>query len=70
MANQSLTASLHSGGVQGHEEYVVAMFVDMRASTGLGERVLAYDVGFNDPNYFSKSFHKEFGLTPSEFRQH
>jgi adenylate cyclase len=46
MANQSMTASLHSGGVQGHEEYVVAMFVDMRASTDLGERVLAYDVVF------------------------
>jgi len=43
---QSVSASLHSGGVQGHEEYVVAMFVDMRDSTRLGERVLAYDVVF------------------------
>ncbi|NND07917.1 MAG: response regulator [Saprospiraceae bacterium] len=30
---------------------------------------VAYDVGFGDPNYFSKSFHKEFGITPSDFRQ-
>ncbi|MFT5506426.1 MAG: adenylate cyclase [Gammaproteobacteria bacterium] len=40
----ALEQSLHSGGVQGHEEYVVAMFVDMRGSTSLGERVMAYDV--------------------------
>jgi adenylate cyclase len=46
MANQPLATTLHGGGVQGHEEYVVAMFVDMRASTELGERVLAYDVVF------------------------
>ncbi|MGI9315825.1 MAG: 2Fe-2S iron-sulfur cluster-binding protein, partial [bacterium] len=42
LANQPLQSTLHSGGVQGHEEYVVAMFVDMRGSTSLGERVLAY----------------------------
>ena len=46
MANQPLATTLHSGGVEGHEEYVVAMFVDMRGSTSLGERVLAYDVVF------------------------
>ena len=41
MANQAMLTTLHSGGVQGHEEYIVAMFVDMRGSTNLGERVLA-----------------------------
>ncbi len=46
MANQPLTTTLHGGGVDGHEKYVVAMFVDMRGSTSLGERVLAYDVVF------------------------
>jgi len=46
MANQPLATTLHSGGVEGHEEYVVAMFVDMRGSTSLGERILAYDVVF------------------------
>ncbi len=45
-AGQPLASQLHEGGVQGHEEYVVAMFVDMRGSTNLGERVLAYDVVF------------------------
>jgi adenylate cyclase len=54
MANQSLAATLHSGGVQGHEEYVVAMFVDMRGSTNLGERVLAYDVVFILNRFFTE----------------
>lgn len=29
---------------------------------------VAYDAGFSDPDYFSKVFRKEFGKTPSEFR--
>ena len=28
---------------------------------------VAYDVGFNDPKYFSSCFKKEFGMTPTEF---
>ncbi|MCB0586793.1 MAG: helix-turn-helix domain-containing protein [Phaeodactylibacter sp.] len=30
---------------------------------------VAYDTGFSDPDYFSKVFRKEFGKTPSEFRE-
>lgn len=29
---------------------------------------IAYEVGFNDPDYFGKSFKKQFGVTPSQFR--
>ena len=53
-ANQPLNTSLHSGGVHGHEEYVVAMFVDMRGSTSLGERILAYDVVFILNRFFTE----------------
>lgn len=30
---------------------------------------VAYDVGFTDPNYFSKTFHQEFGSPPGEYRK-
>lgn len=29
---------------------------------------IAWAVGFQDVNYYSKSFHKEFGVSPSEYR--
>ena len=29
---------------------------------------VAYDSGFNDPDYMAKVFKKEFGMTPTEFR--
>ncbi len=46
----------------------------LRAAGGTG-RVnitdLAMSLGFNDPGYFSRVFHEEFGLTPSAFlRRH
>ena len=28
---------------------------------------VAYTVGFQDPSYFTKSFQKQFGKTPSDF---
>ena len=32
---------------------------------------LALSLGFNDPGYFSRVFHEEFGVTPTQFlRQH
>jgi signal transduction histidine kinase/ligand-binding sensor domain-containing protein/DNA-binding response OmpR family regulator len=30
---------------------------------------VCYEVGFNDPQYFSKCFSKQFGMTPSEYAQ-
>ena len=29
---------------------------------------IAFDCGYNDPNYFTKSFSKRFGLSPTEYR--
>ena len=30
---------------------------------------IAYDIGFGDPNYFSRTFQKEFGKSPSAIRK-
>ena len=29
---------------------------------------IAYEVGFNDPNYFTRTFTKEFGRSPNAYR--
>ena len=29
---------------------------------------IAYEVGFTDPNYFSRTFYQEFLITPSDYR--
>lgn len=42
------------GGVSGREQQVVAMFVDLRASTGLGEKKLPYDVVFILNQFFTE----------------
>ena len=36
---------------------------------GISITAVAYDCGFNDPSYFSRIFKKEFGETPSEWRE-
>ena len=38
-------------------------------STTLSVSEIAYEVGFNDPKFFSRVFSEEFGESPSAFRQ-
>lgn len=37
-------------------------------NTELSISEIALTIGFNSPSYFSSSFHKEYGITPAEFR--
>ncbi len=37
--------------------------------TNLNVSEIAYEVGFDDPNYFSRTFSQEFGVAPSELRK-
>ena len=30
---------------------------------------IAYEVGFEDPNYFSRMFRRNFGASPQEYRR-
>jgi len=43
--------------------------LEMLKTTDLNIAEIAYSVGFNDPNYFSRMFHKEFGKSPRLFRK-
>jgi adenylate cyclase len=45
-ANASVADANRPGGVGGHEQSVAIMFIDLRASTKLGEQRLPYDVVF------------------------
>lgn len=42
--------------------------LDLLKNTNLTISEIAYEVGFSDPNYFSRTFHKEFGNPPGAFR--
>lgn len=41
---------------------------EMLETTELNISEIAYSVGFNDPNYFSRAFAREFGQSPSSYR--
>ncbi|WP_138432286.1 response regulator [Winogradskyella algicola] len=41
---------------------------DMLKNKDLSVSEIAYAVGFNDPNWFSKTFKEEFGQSPTKFR--
>ena len=46
----------------------LAKAIHLLQSTELNISEIAYQTGFSDPNYFSRTFHKEFGKTPSSYR--
>ncbi len=42
---------------------------ELLQTTNLTVSEIAYEVGFRDPNYFSRTFTEEFGISPSETRK-
>ena len=53
-ADAGVQQARRPGGVQGHEQQVAAMFVDLRGSTALGEKKLPYDVLFILNRFFEE----------------
>ncbi|MEO0899824.1 MAG: two-component regulator propeller domain-containing protein [Bacteroidota bacterium] len=43
--------------------------LELLENSDLNISEIAYEVGFSDPNYFSRSFSEEFGLAPSNVRK-
>ncbi|MEM6722956.1 MAG: hybrid sensor histidine kinase/response regulator transcription factor, partial [Bacteroidota bacterium] len=43
--------------------------LELLKTTDLTISEIAYDIGFSDPNYFSRAFHSAFGHPPSHFRK-
>ncbi|OHX64414.1 hypothetical protein NH26_22760 [Flammeovirga pacifica] len=43
--------------------------LDLLKTSDLNISEIAYEVGFNDPQYFRKSFKKQFGQTPTQYRK-
>ncbi|NRB53920.1 MAG: response regulator [Saprospiraceae bacterium] len=43
--------------------------LELLENSDLNISEIAYDVGFSDPNYFSRSFSEEFGFAPSKVRK-
>ncbi|MBR2870170.1 MAG: PocR ligand-binding domain-containing protein [Clostridia bacterium] len=54
-------------------EYVInkrlALSIDMLKTTNLAVTTIANDCGFNDYNYFIRTFKKHVGVTPLQFRK-
>ncbi len=48
--------------------YRIKMAKELLVSSDLTISEIAYHVGFKDPNYFTKSFIRENGINPSNFR--
>lgn len=55
------------------QDYLVSMRLERSKILLLSNSYKVYEiaekVGFDDPNYFSTSFRKHFGLSPNQFRQ-
>lgn len=49
-------------------EYRIDKSIELMKDERLSIKQISYDIGYNDPNYFSKIFKKLKGITPTEYR--
>jgi len=78
VAAQVILSSSHFSAVFSHEtgqtfkEYLTEIRIkkakELLRTTPMKAFEICYQVGYNDPHYFSHVFHKNTGLTPIEFR--
>jgi two-component system response regulator YesN len=78
VAAQVILSSSHFSTVFSHEtgqtfkEYLTEIRIkkakELLRTTPMKAFEICYQVGYNDPHYFSHVFHKNTGLTPIEFR--
>lgn len=43
--------------------------IDLLLQTDLNISEIAFEVGFNDPNYFSRMFRESYGVSPGKYRE-
>lgn len=60
---------LHRSPLEFINEYRLDQAVELLRSTELSITEIAYRTGFNGTSYFTERFHKQYGYTPTQFRE-
>ena len=72
LSSSHFSAVFSQGTCQTFKEYLTTTRInkakEMLRSSPLSSNDIAYQVGFNDPHYFSYVFKKNTGFSPTEFR--
>jgi two-component system response regulator YesN len=72
LSSSHFSAVFSQGTCQTFKEYLTTTRInkarELLRSTPLSSNDIAYQVGFNDPHYFSYVFKKHTGFSPTEFR--
>jgi two-component system, response regulator YesN len=66
------SAIFSQGTCKTFKEYVTELRIkkakELLRTTSMRSSEISFEIGYNDPHYFSYIFHKNTGLTPTEFR--
>jgi two-component system response regulator YesN len=72
LSSSHFSVVFSQGTCQTFKEYLTTKRIskakEMLRSTSLSSNDISYQVGFNDPHYFSYVFKKNTGFSPTEFR--